>query len=59
MEIKIKFDLLNDLLNDVIQAKKDFHSFKNEITENYKKLKQAADDLNSLIIIILIGDGFI
>jgi hypothetical protein len=59
MEIKIKFDLLNDLLNDVIQAKKDFDSFKNEIAENYKKLKQAADDLNSLIIIILIGDGFI
>jgi hypothetical protein len=59
MEIKIKFDLLNELLNNAVQVKKDFDSFKNEMTENYKKLKQAADDLNSLIIIILIGDGFI
>ena len=47
MEIKIKFDLLNELLNNAVQVKKDFDSFKNEMTENYKKLKQAADDLNS------------
>ena len=59
MEIKIKFDLLNDLLNNIVEAKRDFGLFKNEMTENYKKLKQVADDLNSLIIIILIGDGFI
>jgi hypothetical protein len=59
MEIKIKFDLLNDLLNNIVEAKRDFDLFKNEMTENYKKLKQVADDLNSLIIIILIGDGFL
>jgi hypothetical protein len=59
MEIKIKFDLLNDLLNNIVEAKKDFDLFKNEMAENYKKLKQAADDLNSLIIIILIGDSFL
>jgi hypothetical protein len=59
MEIKIKFDLLNDLLNNIVEAKRDFDLFKNEMTENYKKLKQTADDLNSLIIIILIGDGFL
>jgi hypothetical protein len=59
MEIKIKFDLLNDLLNNIVEAKRDFDLFKNEMTENYKKLKQVADDVNSLIIIILIGDGFL
>ena len=56
MEIKIKFDLLNDLLNSAVSAKKDFDRFKSELSDNYKKIKEVLDDVNALIIIFLIGD---
>ena len=56
MEIKIKFDLLNDLLNSAVSAKKDFDRFKSELSDNYKKIKEVLDDVNALIIILLIGD---
>ena len=59
MEIKIKFDLLNDLLNSAVSAKKDFDRFKSELSDNYKKIKEIVDDVNALIIILLIGDDFI
>lgn len=59
MEIKIKFDFLNDLLNDAVGIKKDFDCFKQELNDNYKKAKQVIDDINALIIIFIIGDGFI
>ena len=59
MEIKIKFDLLNDLLNSAVSAKKDFDRFKSELSDNYKKIKEIVDDVNALIIILLIGDDLI
>lgn len=59
MEIKIKFDLLSDLLNNAVEIKKDFDRFKSEINDNYEKIKEVIDDINSLIIIFIIGDGFI
>jgi hypothetical protein len=59
MEIKIKFDFLSELLNGAVSIKKDFDSFKNELNDNYKKAKEVIDDINALIIIFIIGDGFI
>lgn len=59
MEIKIKFDFLSDLLNNITQTKKDFDKFKTEVNDNYKKIKEIVDDVNALIIILLIGDDFI
>ena len=40
MEIKIKFDLLNDLLNSAVSAKKDFDRFKSELSDNYKNSRR-------------------
>jgi len=59
MEIKIKFDILNDLLNSALEIKKDYDSFKKDIEEASLKFKEIMDDVQSLIIIFIIGDGFI
>ena len=52
MEIKIKFDLLNEMLNHAVNLKQ-------EIDATSKKIKEVLDDINTLIIIFIIGDGFI
>jgi hypothetical protein len=59
MEIKIKFDLLNEALNQAVTIKKEFDSFKKELDSTSCKIKQVLEDINSLIIIFIIGDGFI
>lgn len=59
MEIKIKFDLFNDILNYLVEKKKDFDEFQFQVNQNYEKIKLALDDLNSLIILLLIDDKFI
>lgn len=59
MEIKIKFDLLSDLLGYIVEKKKDFDKFEFEMKQNQEKIKLALDDLNTLVILLLIGDGFI
>jgi len=59
MEIKIKFDLLNEMLNHAVQIKKDYELFQKDLDIVSKKLNDALDDINALIIIFIIGDGFI
>lgn len=59
MEIKIKFDLLSDLLDYIVEKKKDFDKFEFEMNQNREKIKLALDDLNTLIVLFIIGDGFI
>jgi hypothetical protein len=59
MEIKIKFDILNDMLNNIVEIKNDYDSFKKEIEEASLKFKEIMDDVQNLIIIFIIGDGFI
>jgi len=59
MEIKIKFDILNDMLNNIVEIKKDYDSFKKEIEEASIKIKEVLEDIQNLIIILIIGDTII
>ena len=54
MEIKIKFDLFNEMLNDLVKLKKDYDLFIKNLEETSIKIKGALNDINALIIIFII-----
>ena len=57
--MKIHFNDLNDLLNTAVEIKKDYEYFYKKIEITSKNIKQINDDITSLIILLIIGDGFI
>ena len=57
--MKIHFNDLNDLLNKAVEIKKDYDKFCNTLEEASKNLKQVKEDITTLIIIFIIGDGFL
>ena len=59
MEIKIKFDLFNEMLSQAVNLKKEYDSILKDLGETTQKIKGALDDINCLIIIFIVGDGFI
>jgi peptidoglycan hydrolase CwlO-like protein len=57
--MKIHFNDLNDLLNKAVEIKKDYDKFCNTLEEASKNIKQVKEDITTLIIIFIIGDGFL